>query len=141
MCTPATCNAKGPLGMASLATTVQPVYLCITLVLKECVDLFLGCSPALHRGRLVSVESTQQEQLSLQRDMADDLEALLESFNGIQDRLDILNSLIMAQTKLFLAAQSGRETAGSCSESEEPLQPQDAGNARSPEAPEEQSQG
>ena len=87
------------------------------------------------------MESTQQEQLSLQRKVADDLEGVLEGFDGIKDRLTIMSSLFMALTRLSLAGQGGTESSESSGRSEQPLQAEDAGNVSQPESPHEQPQG
>ena len=83
----------------------------------------------------------QREQLSLQREMADDLEALLEGFDGMKDRLAIMSSLVTALTKLFLSAQSGSGSSESSGSSEQPFRPEGVENVSQPESPHEHSQG
>ena len=83
----------------------------------------------------------QREQLSLQREMADDLEALLEGFDGMKDRLAIMSSLVTALTKLFLSAEGGFGSSESADRSEQPLQPEGVGDVSQPEFPHEQPQG
>ena len=50
--------------------------------------------------------------------MADGLRALLKGFDGMEDGLAIISSLIMALVKLFLSAQDGSGSSESSDRSE-----------------------
>ena len=100
------------------------------------------------RGRLASIESAQQEQLTLQRDMEEDLDALHEASDRIRKQLAVMSSLVeqltetLGKTFEVLAAhwEGKEESSESSGEPDQASQPKDAGDVSQPETTPERSQ-